>query len=199
MLLGRKYVAVEHEPVLIDVGSIILVAYYRDALDIGSEYFGAVAQVEPGRAALDTPVDFVDVAQEQQRARAQVAEPGRDVLGCARVLWLQRQDDLRFLRRARRTRHALGKDVVLNGEVFIARVNLRKISDGVDRLETEAKATNRGLVLSALGDVADASDVSLIERLAEVGECEAVCAQGEGNLSRAVPVAASTEGILGVL
>jgi len=41
-------------------------ADHRDAMDIGAERFGGVAQIEPGRATLDAPVDFVDVAQEQQ-------------------------------------------------------------------------------------------------------------------------------------
>ncbi|MOA33859.1 hypothetical protein D3C78_1551920 [compost metagenome] len=55
----------EHQPVLIDFGAIILAADHRDALNIGPERLGAVAQVEPGGAAFNAPVDFVDVTQEQ--------------------------------------------------------------------------------------------------------------------------------------
>ncbi|MPM98205.1 hypothetical protein SDC9_145389 [bioreactor metagenome] len=108
------------------------------------------------------------MAQEQQRARAQVAEPCRNILRCARVLRLQGQDDLRLVCRARRTRQPLREDVVLDGEILLARVNLRKFGDCVDGFEAEAETTDRGLVLGALGDVADASDVSLVERLAEM-------------------------------
>ncbi|MOA33858.1 hypothetical protein D3C78_1551910 [compost metagenome] len=97
-----------------------------------------------------------------------MAKPFRDVLDCARVLGFQGQDDLRFVRLTCRAIRPFGEDVPLNGEVLIARVNLRKIGDGVNRLEAKAEAANRGLVLGALGNVADASDVSLIERLAEV-------------------------------
>lgn len=86
-----------------------------------------------------------------------------------------------------------------NGEVLIARVNLRKIGDGVDRLKAKAEAANRGLILGALGDVANASDVSLVERLAEVGERQTIGVQGERNLACPVLLAAPTEGILGVL
>jgi hypothetical protein len=39
LLLGRKHVAVEHQPVLIDFRPIIL-ADHRDALDVGAECFG---------------------------------------------------------------------------------------------------------------------------------------------------------------
>ena len=70
---------------------------------------------------------------------------------------LKGQYDLRLVCRARRTHQPLREDVVLNGEVLAPRVNLRKISDGVDRLEAEAKATDGGLVL-VLGDVADTSE-----------------------------------------
>ncbi|MNP00431.1 hypothetical protein D3C76_922210 [compost metagenome] len=65
LLPGRKHVTVEHQPVLIDFGAIILAADHRDALNIGPERLGAVAQVEPGGAAFNAPVDFVDVTQEQ--------------------------------------------------------------------------------------------------------------------------------------
>ncbi len=78
-------------------------------------------------------------------------------------------------------------------------MNFRKIGDGVDGLEAEAEAANGGLVLGALGDVADASDVGLVERLAEVGERQAGRVQGERNLARSAPVAAPTESVLGVL
>ena len=62
-------------------------------------------------------------------------------------------------------------------------MNLRKISDGVDGLEAEAETTDGGLVLGALGDVADTSNVGLVERLAEMRERQAVRVKGERNLA----------------
>ena len=52
--------------------------------------------------------------------------------------------------------------------VQFIRVNFWKISDGVNGLETKAEAAYRGLVLGALCDVSDASDVGHIERIAEM-------------------------------
>ena len=142
-MLGRKHVAVKHQPVLINFWPIILFANDRDALDIGSERFWRVAQVEAGRSALDAPVNLVDVTQEQKRARAQVAKTRCDLLCCAGVLRFQGQDDLSLVRRTRRTRYPFREDVVFNGEVLVARVNLREIGNGVDRLKTETEAANR--------------------------------------------------------
>jgi hypothetical protein len=91
---------------------------WGDALHVGPEYFGSVSYVEAGRAALDALVDFVDVTQEQQRARAQAAEPCRDLLGRRRVLRFQGQDDLRLIWIALGAFQSLGEDVVAP-EIFI--------------------------------------------------------------------------------
>jgi len=58
-------------------------------------------------------------------------------------------------------------------------VNLRKIGNGVNRLEAEAEAANRGLVLCALGDVTYASDVRLVERLPPNGYYEVTAAKNK--------------------
>lgn len=54
----------------------------------------------------------------------------------------QRQDDLRFISRTHRPFQLLRKDIVLNGKVFVARVNLWEIGDCVDGLEPESEAAN---------------------------------------------------------
>ena len=112
-----------------------------------------------------------------------MAESSRDVLRCAHVLRLQGQNDLRLVSRARRTRHPFREDVVLDGEVLVAGVNLRKIGDGVDGLEAEAETSDGRLVLGALGDVTDASNVGLVEWLAEMRKRQAGRVQGERNLA----------------
>lgn len=61
------------------------------------------------------------------------------------------------------------QEATLNGEILAARVNLWKIGNGVNRLEAETEAANRGLVFCTLGDVAHTSDVGLVEWLAEMG------------------------------
>src|SRR5690606_26599608 len=125
----------------------------------------------------------VYVAQEQQRARPQVAKPRRDVRRRTRVFRFQGKDDLGLVSRACRTRQPLREDVVLDGEVLVARVNFRKIGDGVDGLEAEAEAPDGRLVLGALGNVADATDVGLVEWLAKMREHKAGRVQGERNLA----------------
>src|SRR3546814_16307496 len=80
------------------------------------------------------------------------------------------RSDLRFARFTRQASSLFGKDVILNGEVLVTRVNFRKISDGVNRLEAEAEAANREFILGTLGDVTNAAHVGLIKRLAEVGK-----------------------------
>ena len=62
-------------------------------------------------------------------------------------------------------------------------MNFRKIGDGVDGLEAEAEASDGRLVLGALGDVADASDIGLVERLAEMRKRQAGRVQGELNFA----------------
>src|SRR5690606_20720490 len=63
---STKHVAAAYQPVLIDLGLPTLLADHRDALRVGPQRFGGVAQVEAGGAILDAPVDFVDVTQEQR-------------------------------------------------------------------------------------------------------------------------------------
>ena len=62
------------------------------------------------------------------------------------------------IRRARGTCQLLGRYVVLNGEVLVAGVYFRKVGICADRLETELKMADGGLVLNSLyGHLSDAS------------------------------------------
>ncbi|MNC71433.1 hypothetical protein D3C75_1223550 [compost metagenome] len=82
------------------------------------------------------------MSQEKQRARPQVSEPSGDFLRCGRVLSFKGQDDLCFVRLTCRASRPFREYITSNGEVLIARMYLREIGNGVDRLETEAEAAN---------------------------------------------------------
>jgi hypothetical protein len=168
-------------------------------VDVRSESFRGAPHVDAGGAALDAPVDLVDVSEEQQRAGTEVLEAVGDLLLRAAVARLEGQDDLGLACGAGRRRHHLRLDVVLDGEVLVARVNLGAVRERVDRLEADAEAADGVLVLRALRDAADAAHVSLVERPPEVRELQPAGRQREGDAPRSARVAASTERVLGVL
>ena len=117
---GRRNVALEDQPGLVDFRAPIFLSEQRDALNVWPKRLWSIAPVVARRAALHAPGDGIDVAQKEERAWPQLPESGSDFVPDCRVVLLQRQDNQGLVCSAGRALDCPRKDIVFDGKGFVA-------------------------------------------------------------------------------
>jgi hypothetical protein len=119
----------------------------------------------------------------------------------SRSRWLLNQDKHGLIGLAVERWNGDWPDEVLDGEVFLAGVNFGTICEGVNRLKTNAEASDRSAVLffCALGDTADAANVRAVKGLAAMSDSKLSRGEGEEDCPRCPPALATSESVLRVL
>ena len=78
-------------------------------------------------------------------------------------------------------------------------MDLRSITERVDRLESDPEPSDLRQSLSTLRDSANPTDVVLVERHPEVRHAQAALGKLERHLSRSLPLRPASERVLGIL
>ena len=159
-----------------------------------------LAQVRTGGAVPGPPFDLLDLTEEQESARSEAPHRLPDLAGVGGRP--ERKDEDRLLRRPRdelRRRHR--QHVALDGEVLATGMHLGPVGECVHRLEADTEAADLGYarILRALPDAADAPDVGLVERKAEVTDPEFGRAEIEVDRAWSRPARPARQRVLRVL
>ena len=132
-------------------------------------------------------LDFLDLAQKQQRPRRQAAKPCGDFAACGFGWHLGRIETQHEQCRPSRPGGPGGRcaraDVMLNAEMLVARMHFGHGGVGIDCLEPDAELADLRQVigLGALADAANSPDVAIVENLAVMLKLEPVLVEAKKN------------------